>query len=337
MGRKKGGKNKPKVNEDGILILKSRKPKKKIVNNYWTDEHEKLLADYIRAGSKEERSVIYNDLHRPIRKMIEIILKRYFLTNSNIHLNYREMMEVITDCEIHLIELSIPLYNPDKGKGYAFIGTSIKRQFQNVFYQNKKIKNESLYDLETGEVKHDIIIQPEEIEDNTDLYNAAVVKITLLYEEVLEKLERHERNPKNKRSNFYEKNNGKKKNLVLILEKVLEFLSKYKNRKYSRWTLTYFMLKETGMPIYYLYRLLRDECDLGNIIIGTKRISLDYLDNLYALADNKLYPTIDDWLLYYKEETPESYISKTFNHKLEKNERRKAKIKERNEIKEQEN
>jgi hypothetical protein len=332
VSRPKGSKNKQKVNADGIPILKSRKPRIKTVNWYWTDEHEQRLADYINAGSKEERSVIYNDLQKPIRKMISIILKRYFLTNTTNHLTHRELEELITDCEIHLIELSIPLFNPDRGKGYAFIGTSSKRFFQNVFYQQKKNKTENIFDLETGEIVHDIIIQPEEFEIDTDLYDAAVEKITSIYEQVKKELHDHENND-NKR---YKNNSAKKKNMVFIFEKLLEFFIKYKNKKYSRWTLTYFMLKETGLRVDYIYRLLRDEHDLGHVIVGTKWLTINRIENLYALADHKQFPTIEHWLLYKNEETPESSIYMKFNFKLDKNERRKAKIKKRNEIKEQE-
>jgi hypothetical protein len=296
-------------------------------NQYWTDEHEQLVKDYLNAGSKEERSVIYAKLRKPIRLMSEIILKRY--SNINVrNLTYAEIQEYISDSEINLIEYSLPLFNAEKGRAYAFIGTSIRYYYRNYSLKilKHKEKYESIYD-ENNKIVHDA---PVEQEDNniTDLHFKAIQKIKSIYEEIVNKLEIEELVKKEKKSDYIKNINTLKFSLALY-EKLLKLFTEEKHL--SRYYITYYLMKELNVKRFKL-RTPLERYSMNKIICQNKDYSVDHFENLYALADKQLYPTIKDFLYNYRDNTPEHKIL-VRETEIRKTKRISEKLKERNEIK----
>jgi len=298
--------------------------RKKIIKNYWNDTHEELLINYINASTKEERSRIYSGLHKVIIKMCEIILKRYFM-HKHSNLIRDEIKTLIDDAEIHLIEYSLMLYNPEKGKGYSFIGTSIRRHYQNVFYlvNVDKNRNENLYN-EEGHLLHDIPINQddEQLTINYDqLLNAAKIRISEIYESIQSDIDDY-----NKRKKYnYLKNNTIR---LSIIENLLIFLNEEKN--FSKYWLTYYLVKKTGLDSKVIYHCLR-KYDLSALIVASNNIFINYFDNLYSEQDKTIYPTIKDYLCNFKDNIPESKIKIRDSKSVKENKRTKEIIR-RNEI-----
>ena len=83
--------------------------KKNPENKYYFSEREESAFVLYISGGVEEKHKIYNEaLRKPLKKMIEIILRRY-----PIHIGNYEMSELEANALSHLIEHMIK-FNPEK-------------------------------------------------------------------------------------------------------------------------------------------------------------------------------------------------------------------------------
>lgn len=300
-----------------------RKPTPK---NYWTEKHEQLTTDYVHSLSKDERSRIYSRLRPAIRKIGDIILKRYFLSKQSHHLNSTEIKDLVSEFEINLIELGLPTYDPEKGaKAFSFIGTCARNFFSTYFSTKVRTggRTTPLYD-ENGELIYDPIQPVVEKTDLTEIYDAGIERICQIIEQV-------EKEIAEIKLNYKEAKLVKEKKELYILNLIHKYLTE--NKRYSTYSLTYYLLKQTDYSsksiYYYLYRR-----GLGGMVMGTKDVIPEFFENRYALTDKSV--SFEDYLYYFNTETPASYIKRNINSNIEKHEKRQQKVKERNQIQEQE-
>jgi hypothetical protein len=96
--------------------------RKKKINNYWTDETEKAVADYQLAEGDRERNRIFNNhLHVPFKKISEI-----YCNSIDTGYTGEDKEDLINDCLTHLITSSIRTFKPSAGKAYSYFSVSAK-------------------------------------------------------------------------------------------------------------------------------------------------------------------------------------------------------------------
>jgi hypothetical protein len=131
------------MSEEEVLLTKKgtvrkRKPKQSI--NYFTQDTENAIVEYLACTDPTERNKIYNE---------RIDYAFYKLTENIIHTFKFYYTEVDTIPELQhevvafLLE-KLHLYNQDKGKAYSYFGTIAKRYL--ILYNNanyKKLKDKA--------------------------------------------------------------------------------------------------------------------------------------------------------------------------------------------------
>ena len=96
--------------------------RKKKVNNYWTEETEKAVADYQLAEGDRERNRIFNNhLHVPLKKISEI-----YCNSIDTGYTGEDKEDLINDCLAHLITACIRTFKPSAGKAYSYFSVSAK-------------------------------------------------------------------------------------------------------------------------------------------------------------------------------------------------------------------
>jgi len=131
------------MSEEEVLLTKKgtvrkRKPKQSI--NYFTQDTENAIVEYLASSDPVDRNKIYNE---------RIDYAFYKLTENIIHTFKFYYTEVDTIPELQhevvafLLE-KLHLYNQDKGKAYSYFGTIAKRYL--ILYNNanyKKLKDKA--------------------------------------------------------------------------------------------------------------------------------------------------------------------------------------------------
>lgn len=112
------------------------KKKKKKGKNYFGQNEEEAVKQFLASNKKEEREEIYrNCLKEPIEKMVESIINRYKLYNSE--MSYEDLFHDT----ISFLNEKIHLYNPTKGRAYSYFGTIVRRRLQTNLLQIQKKNN----------------------------------------------------------------------------------------------------------------------------------------------------------------------------------------------------
>lgn len=103
------------------MTKRGRKTTKNSQKNYFTEEQEKAVLDYINSTDDVEKNRIYNEkLRFPFNKMVESIIRRYKLMIPD-----EEFEETFTDTLSFLIT-KIEKFKPGKYKAYSYYGTICK-------------------------------------------------------------------------------------------------------------------------------------------------------------------------------------------------------------------
>ena len=119
------------------MAQRGRKPKSK---NYFAEEQEKAVADYITTDSEEERNRIFNTILKPaFTTMIESIIRRYSL-----YVQEEEFQETFDDTMSFLMT-KIYSFKPEKNfKAYSYCGTICKNYL--IYKINQFNKHQQRYD-----------------------------------------------------------------------------------------------------------------------------------------------------------------------------------------------
>lgn len=125
--------------------------RKKSSNNYFTDETEQAVRDYIRSTDDKEKNRIFNKhLYIPLKKICEI-----YCNTSQLSYIEETKEDLINDCLAHLMIDVIFKFNPEsKSKAYSYFSVSAKYWFiqKNMRgYTKAKRKIEGLEVLENTE------------------------------------------------------------------------------------------------------------------------------------------------------------------------------------------
>lgn len=120
-----------------LMAKRGRKPKNK---NYFAEEQEKAVADYIRSTDVEEKNRIFNEILRPaFTIMIESIIRRYSLYPPD-----EEFKETFDDT-ISFLMTKIMSFKPEtKFKAYSYCGTICKNYL--IYKINQYNKRVQRYD-----------------------------------------------------------------------------------------------------------------------------------------------------------------------------------------------
>ena len=96
--------------------------RKKTTNNYWTEETEKAVVEYIKTEEDRERNRIFsNHLHVPLKKISEI-----YCNSINTGYTGEDKEDLINDCLTHLITSTIKTFKPENGRAYSYFSVSAK-------------------------------------------------------------------------------------------------------------------------------------------------------------------------------------------------------------------
>jgi hypothetical protein len=186
--------------------------------------------------------------------------------------------------EVRLLQYSIPLYTPDKGRAYSFLGTAAKRHGVDYF-RNKN--NE----IKTGKKDRDL---PEEegysVEDTTS--------------NLLEKDSYEETWNEGKKVIKHRLKKARTKREEIIFTLILAFLceSKY----ISTYGLSYFLLKETNLKILQIYRVLWEHGLEGMIAMNKSSSAKRYEDWYKRFGKDNFKDGIYEFLYSFKDVKSES-------------------------------
>jgi len=99
--------------------------KKRVKGNYWGEEQEQAVIDYLNSDDEIERNLIYEKyLRQPINQMAESILRRYTLHRKNM-----DEEEQLNDAKSFLA-LKFSNFNPDYDKkSFSYYGTCLRNYF----------------------------------------------------------------------------------------------------------------------------------------------------------------------------------------------------------------
>ena len=111
---------------------RGRKPK----DNYFGENEEKAVVDFLAATTQLERDKIYREhLMAPLNKMIDSIIRKYKLYRKNVSFE-----DLHADVLSNLITKS-DKFKPDKGKkAYSYYGTICKHYLLYLLQQDDKLK-----------------------------------------------------------------------------------------------------------------------------------------------------------------------------------------------------
>jgi DNA-directed RNA polymerase specialized sigma24 family protein len=118
--------------------LRKRKPKKD--RNYFTQDTEDAIVEYVKSEDQDERNKIYRErIHYAFTKLTENLIhtyKYYYTDNHTVE-------ELQHNAIIFLLE-RLEKFQPGKGKAYSYFGTIAKRYFIfNNANNYKKLKTHS--------------------------------------------------------------------------------------------------------------------------------------------------------------------------------------------------
>lgn len=126
----------PRKKKDGVDTSK----------HYFGELQEKAVVDYINAGSYEERNRIYVDiLEKPLRRMVESILRRY-----PIHIGNYEALDLELYAISHLVEQMVKFKSDritksgEKAKAFSYCQTIVRNFFKD---HGKRSYNEKIQNL----------------------------------------------------------------------------------------------------------------------------------------------------------------------------------------------
>lgn len=153
--------------------LRKRKPKKS--RNYFTQDTEDAIIEYVASDDDIIRNKVYRErIHYAFTKLTENLIHTYKYYYTDNH----SIQEIQHEAIIFLIE-RLKKFQPGKGKAYSYFGTIAKRYFifnnQNNY---KKLKSHSDVDEvnEEREVTKEFVIQ----ETNTELSDFLNVYVTYI-------------------------------------------------------------------------------------------------------------------------------------------------------------
>lgn len=198
--------------------LRKRKPKK--VRNYFTEETDDAIIEYVSSDDKDLRNKLYNEkIHNSFYKLAENIIHTFKFYYNDLDNNVEDLKhEVIT-----FLLQKLQLYKKDRGKAYSYFGTIAKRyliNYNNSIY--KKIKQKASLD----EVDEDKSIF-------TDLMNEEVDEdVSYFLKKYIEYVEKH-------KNRMFPKENDKK-----TIEAILQLFKRSDNIEVMNKQAFYLYVKE---------------------------------------------------------------------------------------------
>ena len=156
--------------------LRKRKPKKS--RNYFTEETDNAIIEYVKSEDQDFRNKIYNEkIHQSFYKLAENIIHTFKFYYNDLDNDVEALKhEVIT-----FLLQKLQLYKKDLGKAYSYFGTITKRyliNYNNSIY--KKIKQKGTLE----EVDEDKTVFINLMNEESDDHNSYFIK---KYIEYLEK------------------------------------------------------------------------------------------------------------------------------------------------------
>lgn len=132
--------NLPQIEEQYTKKGTLRKRKPKTSNQYFTQDTEDAILEYLKETDQSKRNKIYNDrIKYAFHKLTENIIHTFKFYYTEVETIAELQHEVIT-----FLLGKLHLYNQSKGKAYSYFGTITKRYL--ILYNNKnyeKIKTKT--------------------------------------------------------------------------------------------------------------------------------------------------------------------------------------------------
>lgn len=163
---------------NGIFVGRKKKS-----NNYFTQEHENALIEYVKSDIKSDKDKIYREmLDEPFRRLTEAIIRTYFKDG----VKGEDYEQTFNDGMSYIFQ-QLPNFNPDLGyKGYSYFGTILLRYVINRRKDlKKKTVRESSYENHQWELmqRDDLTYT---IDDNSEInYKEYTTKLALKLEEFI--------------------------------------------------------------------------------------------------------------------------------------------------------
>ena len=116
--------------------LRKRKPKKQ--RNYFTEQTEDAILQYVHSQDQDFRNKVYNDkIHHSFYKLVENIIHTFKFYYNDLDNDVEALKHEV----IAFLLQKLHLYKKDGGKAYSYFGTIAKNyliNYNNTIYKKKK-------------------------------------------------------------------------------------------------------------------------------------------------------------------------------------------------------
>lgn len=107
----------------------------KAVGNYWTEEQDNAIAEFVLETDLRKRDQIFNKkLYAQLVAMSQTILKKYFRKEDDV---------LVNDAVSHCVTV-LSKFNPERAKSYSFCQTVIKNHFHDAIVRKNPPKFDTL-------------------------------------------------------------------------------------------------------------------------------------------------------------------------------------------------
>jgi hypothetical protein len=212
---------------------RGRKPNPDKKKNYFCDEEEAAVVEYLNCNDAERKNEIYNEILRPaFKKMVESIIRRYKLYVPG------ESMDFTFNDALSFLLMKADKFEPGKYKAYSYYGTVCKHYLiGRIQSYNKSLLRNQAYDDAVPEFINDIKYS-DEVERAPKIMSEAV-------EMLIEKIGEMLNNPKG----YSLRDNEIKLGTALknLLENWDYVLSTDGSNKLNKNAILFFLREQTGL------------------------------------------------------------------------------------------
>lgn len=116
------------------MSKRGRKPTEQKVDYYFDEKEEDAVVSYLESDNAEEKNMIYEtSLRYPLRKMVEIIIRRYRL-----YIEGEDFETTVHDTTSFIIS-KMDKYKKDSGRAYSYLQTICKNHLIARINENHKL------------------------------------------------------------------------------------------------------------------------------------------------------------------------------------------------------
>lgn len=274
--------------------------------NYWNEETQQAIIEYINEPDHQRRSIIYQKhIHQQLLTMSEAILQTYFLPRNKVDAD--DIPSLINDAVTHVVQYGFKNYK-GSGSSFSYFQTAVKHFYHDKFNSNCNWVGIPEYQRANN------ISTIEDIQDEVDSRHNYTID-----QDNMEDLR--------EQGKEYVKNIIESSKVTPAELKVLKAVYElFTMQNYNRHFSTFFLMKKTGLPLYKVREELA-KFKLDSLVYSQGnmfRVVQNYQHDIMKYLVRTDFNYIEAFNLYADDREKERLIKIEANTKR-RNEKRKRK------------